>query len=243
MKSGNQRIDPCMRKMPICACGCGQEIVIKPHHKYKGIPRYINFHYLKSSEGRKEKSDAVKNQEDGYGGDYRVRISCTLKDRPFSKETRDKISYALKGNTNQDLSKLTNGFQKWRKTNPQKHRDHQRKAGVKGGIATTILQTKHGFLSQPEKTMRLWLPTDFIHNIRLGRYFPDFMSDQRMMIIEVDGVHWHTKPDHIERDRKKDNFYRLMGYKVSRITDLAIINTPDLVQKELKILLGDNPNV
>jgi hypothetical protein len=29
-----------------CACGCGQKIELKPHHKYYGIPRFISGHNL-----------------------------------------------------------------------------------------------------------------------------------------------------------------------------------------------------
>lgn len=31
----------------LCECGCGQEIIIKPHHKYYGIPHFINSHHHK----------------------------------------------------------------------------------------------------------------------------------------------------------------------------------------------------
>lgn len=30
--------------MSFCKCGCGQEIIIKPHHKYRGVPIYIHGH-------------------------------------------------------------------------------------------------------------------------------------------------------------------------------------------------------
>jgi len=29
---------------PLCKCGCGSEIEIKPHHRYVGIPNYIPYH-------------------------------------------------------------------------------------------------------------------------------------------------------------------------------------------------------
>lgn len=30
--------------MRLCACGCGEEIIIKPHHKYYDVPTYIRGH-------------------------------------------------------------------------------------------------------------------------------------------------------------------------------------------------------
>jgi len=33
--------------MTLCKCGCGGEIIIKPHHKYYGIPEYIFNHHMR----------------------------------------------------------------------------------------------------------------------------------------------------------------------------------------------------
>jgi len=35
--------------MILCQCGCGGEIIIYPHHKYTGIPKYINGHNSKTN--------------------------------------------------------------------------------------------------------------------------------------------------------------------------------------------------
>ena len=40
--------------MKICECGCGQEIVIQKWHKRKGIPRFINYHYLRTEEWKQK---------------------------------------------------------------------------------------------------------------------------------------------------------------------------------------------
>lgn len=32
---------------PLCACGCGEHIVLKPQHKKLGVPKYIRGHYGK----------------------------------------------------------------------------------------------------------------------------------------------------------------------------------------------------
>ena len=42
--------------MKLCACGCGQEIKIKKHHKYYGIPNYIKGH-TKTNTNRKASLD------------------------------------------------------------------------------------------------------------------------------------------------------------------------------------------
>lgn len=49
-----------MKQNPLieCGCGCGNDIIIKPHHKYYGIPSYIQGHI--SKEQRKNKSEKLK---------------------------------------------------------------------------------------------------------------------------------------------------------------------------------------
>ena len=32
----------------LCACGCGEKIVIKPFHKYVGIPKFIQYHHSRT---------------------------------------------------------------------------------------------------------------------------------------------------------------------------------------------------
>lgn len=46
------------RKAPLCACGCGNRIVIKHFHRYEGIPKYIRGHYIKGK-GKQPACDPV----------------------------------------------------------------------------------------------------------------------------------------------------------------------------------------
>ena len=43
-----------------CHCGCNEEIDIKVHHRYYGIPEYILNHYQKTDESREANSERVK---------------------------------------------------------------------------------------------------------------------------------------------------------------------------------------
>ena len=40
--------------MTLCKCGCGAEIIIKPHHKYIGIPKYIRGHHCNNIKQNKK---------------------------------------------------------------------------------------------------------------------------------------------------------------------------------------------
>jgi len=64
----------------ICQCGCNEEIVVKNHHKYYGIPKYISSHRTKSKEIRQKMSDAKKG-----------------KHWKLSEKTKQKMSDAKKG--------------------------------------------------------------------------------------------------------------------------------------------------
>lgn len=49
-----------------CECGCGGEIIVKPHHKRFGLPRFLPSHYskVKTPEHRKKLSDTIKKLYD-----------------------------------------------------------------------------------------------------------------------------------------------------------------------------------
>jgi len=61
--------------MTLCKCGCGQEIIKKPHHKYSGIPRFIRGH--QTPESRRKTSELRKGN-------------------PLSEETKRKMRKAKK---------------------------------------------------------------------------------------------------------------------------------------------------
>jgi hypothetical protein len=51
----------------LCKCGCGGEIVIKPWHKWRGIPLYLHGH-CKNSLGRKHSKESKKKMSDALMG-------------------------------------------------------------------------------------------------------------------------------------------------------------------------------
>jgi len=69
-----------------CACGCGGDIVILPHHKSRGIPKYIHGHNFKKSVG-----DGHKTEKGNIP--WNKGKTCI-----YSEETLKNISNSLKGN-------------------------------------------------------------------------------------------------------------------------------------------------
>lgn len=58
---------------------------------------------------------------------------------------------------------------------------------------------------------------DLIVNGKPCKSRPDYRSEKLKMIIEFDGLQHYTKPDVIERDVERTQFYESSGYKVVRI--------------------------
>ena len=127
--------------MTLCACGCGGEIVIKPHHKYYGIPRFIRWHASKTKETKKKNSKAHKGIS--VSEKTKKRISLALKGQiawnkgiPCTEEQKRKISVAnqgkissLKGILQSEEHKRKNSEARKSKTCGKKHYNWQ------GGIS------------------------------------------------------------------------------------------------------------
>jgi len=87
------------KRKNFCQCGCGTEIVIKPHHKRCGIPKYLRGHCNK---GRKQSKNHILNRFASLKGyvhskEIRDKISLTLEGRKLSNEVKEKISMAMTG--------------------------------------------------------------------------------------------------------------------------------------------------
>jgi hypothetical protein len=80
------------KKVYLCNCGCGQQIIIKPYHKYYGIPNYLKGHYCKLNPPQNAKGKIPWNK--GKTGIYseetlqKIRIKAT--GRKQSLETIEK---------------------------------------------------------------------------------------------------------------------------------------------------------
>ena len=71
--------------------------------------------------------------------------------------------------------------------------------------------------------MRKLLPNDFIQGKQLYKVgVPDFHSPERKIVIQVDGIYWHSKPKAIQRDKSQTTYWQKMGYQIFRITDLDV---------------------
>lgn len=67
-------------------------------------------------------------------------------------------------------------------------------------------------------------------------YRPDFILPDLKIIIEVQGVYWHSKPESMESDAYKQALYNMMGYEVLAWWDYEIeANVVDLFIRHPKL--------
>jgi very-short-patch-repair endonuclease len=67
------------------------------------------------------------------------------------------------------------------------------------------------------------LKLDF--QVQEGPYRVDFLADD-WLVIEIDGAAWHSSPEALARDRKRDDYFEGLGYTVLRIPAKVVFNDP-----------------
>lgn len=68
----------------------------------------------------------------------------------------------------------------------------------------------------------------------LNRYVADFFIPEHNVIIEADGEYWHSKPEAIEHDKRRDLELKAAGYTVIRLKEKDLnISGPELVSSEI----------
>ena len=69
---------------------------------------------------------------------------------------------------------------------------------------------------------------------QMGWYFCDFFLIELGLVIECDGVYWHSRPEIIVNDAEKDKYIRNLGYDIIRIPENEIksplFNVEDVIR-------------
>ena len=68
----------------------------------------------------------------------------------------------------------------------------------------------------------------FRRQVPIQNYIADFVCFEKRIIIELDGS-GHAEDKHIEYDKKRDEFFKLQGYKVLRFWNNELNNSFDEV--------------
>lgn len=93
--------------------------------------------------------------------------------------------------------------------------------------------------SQLEVLFKQWYPLA-VHNKKLGDYRPDFRFDWEKLVVECDGLYWHS--DAVLKDSqyhvKKRAAYAALGYRSLFFRANEILNTPTIVKSIVDHKLG-----
>lgn len=75
-----------MNNWTVCACGCGEPIEPKPHHKQRGTPRFKLGHHTRAPEWRKASNQAARNSLEPPNPSGLCLCGCGEK-APLARET------------------------------------------------------------------------------------------------------------------------------------------------------------
>lgn len=85
----------------------------------------------------------------------------------------------------------------------------------------------------------------FKQNTQLGKYRPDFILEQKKIIIEADGLYWHSEAinDNKYYHRDKLNFYESLGYRAFFFREDEINKKFDIVKSIINNSLNSTTKI
>lgn len=66
------------------------------------------------------------------------------------------------------------------------------------------------------------LEIEFLPQEPIGPYFVDIYLPDTNVVIECDGFYWHSKPEAVVFDKRRDSYMRNHGYKMLRLPEKLI---------------------
>ena len=75
-------------------------------------------------------------------------------------------------------------------------------------------------------------------NVVVDDYEVDFLWRTRRLVVETDGLQWHSTPTALERDRRRDERLTVLGYRVVRFTYRRVTDEPAAVAATLRALIS-----
>jgi hypothetical protein len=201
------------------------EVQAQPYHK-------IRLYYCKccsqlgERNGMYGKGHLLKGERNGnYGG--------------LTEEHKNNISKARTGMKMVLSSELrekkrnigAENLMRWMNENPELHR----KSSRKGGVNSLKLQSDYGRISSIEQKTIEWLDSNkieysFQYSID-NRFLYDFKIGN--VIVEVNGVWFHSLPEQIERDKEKKTLAESKGFRVIYIWEDEVNNNDFSKIKEI----------
>jgi len=115
-----------------------------------------------------------------------------------------------------------------------KDKEHIRQNAIKGNL---VQQNKKGLnkLELVGRKMLQSLGIKFNEQVLMfNKFLVDVLLKDKKIVIQWDGVYWHSKTKRKQLDKSQDAYIKKCGYKVIRITDKQIKNDYQKVYDYLK---------
>lgn len=78
------------------------------------------------------------------------------------------------------------------------------------------------------------LNIDFESQKPIGPFVCDFYIPSHHLVIEADGEYWHSLPENMQRDKRKNYLLCERGYKLLRLSGEEIRNSPERCTKRIR---------
>ena len=224
--------------MKLCKCGCGEEIIIKLHHSWYGVPNYLPYHHKMFKKGNQYAKGNKPNNTS-----FRNGHKSWAKDRKFTKEHRENLSISHRGNE---------GYWKGR-TDKKSHRKDLSWEEEYGLTKTTELKLKRAKQILPVRDTKIEVKTqNFLKELGIEFFTHQYMKEiehgyqcdilipSMNLIIECDGDYWHKYPIGNELDHTHTKELMEKGFKVLRLWECEI---KEMDVNDFKNRLYDNGTI
>lgn len=186
----------------------------KETNKKKGLHaignKYVLGKHWKLSEETKQKmSIAQSGKKHPYLSDYNKKRKGIFHHR---EETKKKISNSTLGEKNHFFGK--------------KHSFKTKLLFIQNGI-NSIRKSGKLKISKAELKLKDYLIQNNINHIHQFQYkygIADFYLPDNNLIIECNGSYWHSRPDYIERDKRKIAYLTSQGFNVLTLNSEDIMS-------------------
>lgn len=75
-------------------------------------------------------------------------------------------------------------------------------------------------------TIKEGIPIELVQQYSIGPFFVDFAHILSSTVIEIDGKHYHSSPEQVARDKRRQQYIEQMSYTVLRYTGYEVYHYP-----------------
>lgn len=150
--------------------------------------------------------------------------------KPWNDEARKRLGVRMLGHRGGGRPKGCVGFWAGKKLSPETRRkmSEARKGKPKAPEhmakihEASFKKRKWTKIEQATAAVLDALGVEYIGQYKIGRYFIDFYVPSRNLVIECDGAYWHGRPGVPEKDARRDEVIRGLGYNILRLPESVI---------------------